>query len=231
MRLAVIPARGGSTRIPRKNIRKFINKPIVAYSIEAALESKLFDRVIVSTDDEEIADISRGFGAEVPFLRPKELADDYVGTNPVVAHAIKWFRDEGCLVDYACCIYSTAPFVQVNFLKEGWDKLIQSGQSFSFSVTTYPYPIQRSLRMNEDGIMEVMYPDDFKKRSQDLEEAYHDAGQFYWGKADAFGTLALHGNSVPVVLPRWLVQDIDTQEDWETAELMYKALSLSKTNS
>lgn len=231
MKLAVIPARGGSTRIPRKNIRRFIDKPIIAYSIETAIASKLFDRVAVSTDDEEIADISREFGAEVPFLRPKELADDYVGTNSVVAHAIKWFRDQGCSVDYACCIYSTAPFVQVNYLKEGWDKLIQSNLSFAFSVTTYPCPIQRSLWMNEKGIMEVMHPEDFKKRSQDLEEAYHDAGQFYWGKADAFASAALHGDSVPVILPRWLVQDIDTLEDWKTAELMYKALQLGNEDS
>ncbi|MDT8384241.1 MAG: pseudaminic acid cytidylyltransferase [Gammaproteobacteria bacterium] len=226
MRLAVIPARGGSTRIPRKNIRVFVDRPIIAYSIEAALTSGLFDKVIVSTDDEEIASVARALGAEVPFIRPAALADDYVGTNPVVAHAIHWFREQGHIIEHACCIYSTAPFIRSEYLTEGWRRLNESGQSFAFSVTTYPYPIQRSLRMRADGIMEVMYPEDFKKRSQDLEEAYHDAGQFYWGRADAFGTVALHQNSVPVILPRWLVQDIDTPEDWATAELMYRAMQL-----
>jgi pseudaminic acid cytidylyltransferase len=225
MKLAVIPARGGSKRIPRKNIRPFAGRPMIGWSIGAALESGLFDRVIVSTDDEEIAEVSRQYGADTPFLRPKELADDYTGTNAVVKHAITWCANHGASVEYACCIYATAPFVQPQYLREGFDKLLVSGRSFAFSVTSYPSPIQRSLRITEDGGVEAIWPENIFKRSQDLEEAYHDAGQFYWGRVDAFlrDVLAFSPASVPVVLPRHLVQDIDTLEDWTRAELMFAA--------
>jgi N-acylneuraminate cytidylyltransferase len=226
MKIAVIPARGGSKRIPRKNIREFAGKPIIAWSIGAALESRLFDRVIVSTDDEEIAEVSRQHGAETPFLRPKELADDYTGTNAVVKHAIGWFAAAGTPVDYACCIYATAPFVQPRYLREGYEKLVASGRSFAFSVTSYPFPIQRALRITADGGVEAIWPENIFRRSQDLEEGYHDAGQFYWGHAEAFlsDVVTFSNASVPVVLPRHLVQDIDTLEDWTRAELMFAAL-------
>jgi len=146
--VAIIPARGGSKRIPRKNIRIFAGKPIIAYSIEAALQSALFDRVIVSTDDEEISDVAQNWGAEVPFLRPKEIADDYCGTNDVVKHCLQWLESSGTPAQHACCIYATAPFVQPKFLREGYDKLVESGKSFAFSVTSFPFPIQRALKIN-----------------------------------------------------------------------------------
>ena len=226
MKLAVIPARGGSKRIPRKNIRYFCGKPILAYSIERALESKLFDHVIVSTDDEEIALISREYGAETPFLRPAEFSDDYTGTNAVVKHAIRWYQEQGQDISLVCCIYSTAPFVKVKYLKEGYDKLNGSDKSFAFSVTSFPFPVQRAIRINKKGEVDAFWPEYINIRSQDLEESYHDAGQFYWGKSQAFlnDVVTFSTASIPIILPRYLVQDIDTFEDWQCAELMFQAM-------
>lgn len=226
MRLAVIPARGGSKRIPRKNVRPFAGKPIVAYSIEAARASALFDRVIVSTDDEEIARVARDCGAETPFVRPRDLSDDHTGTNAVVRHAISWFGEHGALPQHVCCIYATAPFVQPRYLREGYERLVASGKSFAFSVTSFAFPIQRALRIGADGCVQPIWPENIARRSQDLEETYHDAGQFYWGTAQAFldDVVLYSAASVPVILPRHLVQDIDTEEDWVRAELMFRAL-------
>lgn len=223
--VAIIPARGGSKRIPRKNIKPFAGKPIVAYSIEAALQSQLFDCVIVSTDDPEIAALAESFGAEIPFLRPSELADDFTGTNDVVKQCLKWLAEHKSPAEYACCIYATAPFIQVKYLQQGYEQLIRSGKSYAFSVTSFPFPVQRAIRINENGCVEAIYPEMIAKRSQDLDEAYHDAGQFYWGKAEAFlnDVVTFSVESVPVVLPRHQVQDIDTSEDWLRAEMMYKA--------
>ena len=186
MKLCVIPARGGSKRIPKKNIRHFLGKPLIEYSIEIALESNLFDRVIVSTDDNEIANIAMDSGVEVPFLRPKELSDDFVTTNDVIKHAIQWFQNQGTTIEYACCVYATAPFLKVRYLKEGIEKLVSSNKSFAFTVTSFPFPIQRALRLTEDESVEAIWPENILKRSQDFEECYHDAGQFYWGRASAF---------------------------------------------
>ncbi|MCB1899978.1 pseudaminic acid cytidylyltransferase [Cognatazoarcus halotolerans] len=229
MKLAVIPARGGSKRIPRKNIRDFAGRPIIAHSIGAALESGCFDRVIVSTDDEEIAAVARQWGAETPFLRPATLADEHTGTNAVVKHAIGWFREAGHAVELACCIYATAPFVQARYLRQGLERLAASDKAFAFSVTSFPFPIQRAIRINAAGAVEAIWPENIARRSQDLEEAFHDAGQFYWGRADAFlaDTVLFSPVSLPVVLPRHLVQDIDTLEDWQRAEHMYRALELA----
>lgn len=228
MKVAIIPARGGSQRIPYKNISPFLGKPIIAYSIETALRSKLFDRVIVSTDDQEIADVASGFGAEIPFLRPASLADTFTGTNSVVKHAIESLVAGGDSIACACCIYATAPFLQVRYLSEGLERLLQSEKMFAFSVTTFPFPVRRAIRIAANGDVEPMFPADIMRRSQDLEEAYHDAGQFYWGKADAFlnEVATFSPASIPVILPRHLVQDIDTQEDWRRAELMYQALDV-----
>jgi pseudaminic acid cytidylyltransferase len=227
VKVAVIPARGGSKRIPRKNIRMFCGKPIIAYSIAAAQESRLFDQIVVSTDDEEIASIARDFGATTPFIRPSEIADDFTGTNAVVKHAIAWFAGRGDNVSHACCIYATAPLIQTRFIQEGYDALTRSDAPFAFSITDFSYPIQRALRMASDGRVEAFNPEHRLTRSQDLEPAYHDAGQFYWGTARAFleDTPLFSSQSVGVVLPRLLVQDIDTPEDWEQAELMYRAVS------
>lgn len=226
MKVAVIPARGGSQRIPHKNISIFHGKPIIAYSIETARQCGLFDHVIVSTDDKEIADVALDYGAEIPFLRPDQLADEFTGTNAVVKHAIEWMNNNGTLVDYACCIYATAPFLQCGYLREGFDLLRQSDKMYAFSVTTFPFPIQRAIRIASNGGIEPMFPEDIMKRSQDLEEVYHDAGQFYWGKSEAFlnEIATFSPESIPVFLPRHLVQDIDTPEDWKRAEFMYQAL-------
>ena len=225
MKIAVIPARGGSKRIPRKNIRDFCGKPIIAHSIESARQTGLFDQIVVSTDDEEIAAVSRQFGASIPFMRPKEIADDFTGTNAVVKHAVQWFIAQGHDVTHACCIYATAPLIQPRYIREGHDALLASDGAFAFSVTTFDFPIQRGVRLGSDGRVDALYPEHRMTRSQDLEVAYHDAGQFYWGTARAFldDVTLFSRQSIGVVLPRTLVQDIDTVEDWELAEFMYRA--------
>ncbi|MFY9143265.1 pseudaminic acid cytidylyltransferase [Sulfuricurvum sp.] len=229
MRIAIIPARGGSKRIPRKNIKSFCGKPIIAYSIEAAQKSGLFDRIVITTDDEEIAELARSYGAEVPFMRPKELSDDHTATIPVIAHAIQTLQDQGSIIDAACCIYATAPFIRPDDIAEAYHALIEHHKSYAFPLTTFPFPIFRGVKRDEKGNIEMFWPEHFSTRSQDLPEAYHDVGQFYWGKPDAWleGTPIFSEAATTIVLPRHLVQDIDTPEDWLRAELMYKALFLS----
>jgi N-acylneuraminate cytidylyltransferase len=226
MNLAVIPARGGSKRIPRKNIKPFCGKPMIAWSIEAALESGCFDRIVVSTDDEAIARVATTFGAEVPFIRPKELSGDLAGTQPVIAHAIDNMGVPGSSL--VCCLYATAPFVSPADIRLGEQTLTETGADYAFSVTSYGFPIQRALRMTSNGRLEMFNPDMFTKRSQDLEEAWHDAGQFYWGRAAAWleQRPVFDRGSAPVKLPRHRVQDIDTAEDWVRAEWMFKAMNL-----
>ncbi len=230
MKLAIIPARGGSKRIPRKNIKPFCGKPMMAWSIEAARLSGCFDHIIVSTDDGEIAELARQYGAEVPFMRPPELSDDYSGTIPVIAHAIDWMNRNTGAVSLACCIYATAPFVQPEDLKRGLSLLQDSGADYAFSVTSYAFPIQRAIRINASDRVEMFQPEHFTTRSQDLEEAYHDAGQFYWGRAQAWltGQAVFSSQSVPILLPRSRVQDIDTPEDWVRAELLYRLLEVQR---
>jgi pseudaminic acid cytidylyltransferase len=223
--VAIIPARGGSKRIPRKNIKDFHGKPLIAYSIEIALKSKLFSKVIVSTDDKEIAKIAKKYGAEVPFLRPKELSDDFTGTGAVVKHTLEYLKNQGVEIDFVCTIYATAPLLQVKYLKEGFEQLKNSDAHMAFSVTTMPFPIQRTFKIDEDGRCKMFTPEYFTSRSQDLEEAYQDAGQFYWENLNNKATdIAFGKDSIPIVLPRYLVQDIDTLEDWKRAEYMYEIL-------
>jgi pseudaminic acid cytidylyltransferase len=226
VKLAVIPARGGSKRIPRKNVRDFCGRPIIAWSIQAARDSLCFDRIIVSTDDPEIADVARAAGAEVPFLRPATLADDHTGTMPVISHAIEWQRSHGVAPDMACCLYATAPFVRAFDLCAGLDALNASGAAYAFTVTTYASPIQRALRLTSAGRLAMFEPERFATRSQDLETAYHDAGQFYWGRCDAWSHQRpiFSDDAVPIVLPRHRVQDIDSLEDWTRAEWLFRAL-------
>lgn len=226
MRLAVIPARGGSKRIPRKNIKPFCGKPMIGWTIEAVRQSNSFDRIVVSTDDQEIAMIARDWGAETPFIRPAELSDDHTGTIPVVAHAIRHMQAQGEQPHSVCCIYATAPFVRARDLQRGRELLDQAKCSYAFAVTTYAFPIQRALRIKENGRVEMFHPQHFGTRSQDLEEAFHDAGQFYWGGAEAWLTEKpiFSTDAMPLVLPRHRVQDIDTPEDWDRAELMFMAL-------
>lgn len=225
MRLAIIPARGGSKRIPRKNIKAFCGKPMLVWSIEAAQQSGCFDRIIISTDDKEIAETARRHGAEVPFMRPLALSDDHTGTIPVVAHAIDWHQQQGFQPNFVCCIYATAPFIRPEDIVQGLQTLTALECDYTFSVTSYPFPIQRAVRINQQGRVRMFQPEHINTRSQDLEEAFHDAGQFYWGTTRAWvEERAIFGvNSAPVVLPRYRVQDIDTPEDWVRAEWMFKA--------
>lgn len=225
MKFAVIPARGGSKRIPRKNIKSFGGKPMIAWSIEAALESECFDQVIVSTDDSEIAKVAVEYGATVPFTRPQNLSDDHTGTIPVIRHSIQWLQTNHKDVEYVCCLYATAPFVRPGDISTGLTSLIESDADYAFSVTSYGFPVQRAIRVTSAGRVEMLYPEHLETRSQDLEEVYHDAGQFYWGRAHAWQDdgVVFSQKAVPVYLPRKRVQDIDTPEDWECAELMFRA--------
>lgn len=223
--VAIIPARGGSKRIPRKNIKNFHGKPLIAYSIEVAIASNLFDKVIVTTDDEEIAAIARQYGAETPFIRPKELSDDFTGTADVVNHALNYLEQQGECYNYVCTIYATAPLLQKEYLIEGLDKLKNSTAVHAFSCTSMPFPIQRTFKITKSGRCEMFTPEHYTTRSQDLEEAYQDAGQFYWSKVGITSKEILFGKeSIPVILPRYLVQDIDTLEDWQRTEFMYEAI-------
>lgn len=225
MKVAVIPARGGSKRIPRKNIKLFCGKPIIAWSIEAALNSNCFDRIIVSTDDLEISEISQQFGADVPFMRPAKLADDHTVTVSVISHATRWLIEHNQAPDFICCIYPTAPLVQPGDIQRGLELLNQTGCDYVFPVTPYSPPIQRAFRIVESGRIEMLQPQHLSTRSQDLETLYHDAGQFYWGTRDAWiGERPIYGvGSVPMVIPRNRTQDIDTTEDWMLAELLFRS--------
>lgn len=226
MKIAVIPARGGSKRIPRKNIRPFCGKPMIAWSIEIAKASGLFERIIVSTDDTEIAEVAKQWGAEVPFMRPAELSNDHAGTTPVIAHATRWALQQGLGIEAVCCIYATAPFVQIDDLRRGWNELSSGEWDYAFSVTDFAAPIFRSFKQTAAGGIEMFFPEYFETRSQDLPAALHDAGQFYWGRAAAWleGKRIFEQHSKPIMIPRWRVQDIDTPEDWERAELLANAI-------
>ena len=222
MRVAVIPARGGSKRIPRKNIKIFRGKPIIAYSIECAIASGLFDRILVSTDDPEIASVAQQYGAETPFLRPARLSDDHAGTSEVIAHAIRFLRSERRETTAACCIYATAPFIQADDLARGW-RLFETGAwKFVFSATSFSSPIFRAFENTDTGAVKMFFPELFEKRSQDLPDAWHDAGQFYWGQPPAWveNERIFGDHSTIVPIPRWRVQDIDTPDDWVRAEML-----------
>lgn len=226
MRVAIIPARGGSKRIPHKNIKLFCGKPMIAWSLEQARSSGCFDRVIVSTDDENIAEIAKTYGAEVPFKRPDNIAGDYATTAQVMSHAITWLQHQHA-VDAACCIYATAPFILAEDILHAYEQLQTTRADYVFSITSYAFPIQRALRKDTNANISMFQPEEFNTRSQDLEDAFHDAGQFYWGTASAWLQEKPIFNSYAnaVVLPRHRVQDIDTPEDWLRAELMFQALN------
>ncbi len=227
MNYCIIPARGGSKRIPRKNIKEFHDIPIIIYSIRAAIKSRCFEQVVVSTDDEEIAMIAKKNGAIAPFMRPKNLSGDFVATTPVINHAIEWLESQNNYVENICCLYATAPFVQSLDIKNAYLKLINTGADFCFGATSFPFPIQRAFKTTKNNRVNMFYPEHYNTRSQDLDEAYHDAGQFCWGRADSFKKeLPVFSEmAVPYILPRHLVQDIDTMEDWQRAEIMYKLIN------
>jgi pseudaminic acid cytidylyltransferase len=229
VKIAVIPARGGSKRIPRKNIKPFHGKPMIAYAIQAALAAKVFDHVIVSTDDAEIARVAKSNGAELPFIRPPELSDDHTPSVPVVAHAIHQCRQLGWDVTEACCIYPGVPFISADDMCLARERLLETGAQYVFPVTGFPSPIQRALRRLPDGSVKPFQPEYAATRTQDLEPGYFDAGQFYWGRASAWlSELSIHLNGVTIVIPEWRVVDIDTHADWERAELLYATLSKSQ---
>ena len=225
MNIAIIPARGGSKRIPRKNIKLFDGKPMIAHAISAAESSGLFEHIIVSTDDEEISHIAREWGAETPFVRPKNLANDYSETVPVIRHGIQTCRALGWNFEYVCCIYPGVPFIQTDDLKGSLALLIEAKADYCFPVTEFPSVIQRALRRLENGKMEPFYPQFEATRTQDFEPAYHDAGQFYWGKPTAWlQNASIHSSGVGYILPNWRVVDIDTPEDWVRAEMLFKSI-------
>lgn len=224
MKIAVIPARGGSKRIPRKNIKDFCGKPMIAWAISIAKDSGLFDHVIVSTDDEEIAQLARDWGAETPFVRPLDLADDHTPTVPVIAHAVKSCLHDGWAVEYVCCIYPCVPFLQVGDLIAALDLAQKMDVNFVYPITDYAHPIQRAMRQLPDGQMQFFNPDCELTRTQDLEKSYHDAGQFYWGKASAWlQHKKMHTDGLGMAIPNWRVVDIDSMDDWKRAENIFKA--------
>lgn len=223
--LAVIPARGGSKRIPRKNVRLFGGQPMIAYAIQAARSSGLFGRIVVSTDDDEIAAAARSAGAEVPFTRPAHLADDMTPTVPVVAHAVDACEADGNSYQRVCCIYPGVPLLDWQDLFAALAQLDQGAARYVFPVAPFPSPIQRALRRLPDGRAEPFHPQYASTRTQDLEPAYHDAGQFYWGDRQAWGEgLNIHQNGSTLVLPEWRCVDIDTPDDWLRAEALHRAL-------
>jgi N-acylneuraminate cytidylyltransferase len=226
LRVAVIPARGGSKRIPRKNIKEFCGKPMIAWSIETARDSGVFDRIIVSTDDEEIAHVAVQCGAETPFRRPAALSDDYADTVEVVAHATQWLLDHGCSISAVCCIYATAAFLQKNDLARGLQVLENGDWAYVFSATDYASSIFRAFRNFDAGGIEMFFPEHYDKRSQDLPRAFHDAAQFYWGRPESWidRRWLFDRHSSVVTVPRWRVQDIDTEDDWDRAELMFQLI-------
>lgn len=223
--LCIIPARGGSKRIPRKNIKPFMGKPIIAYSIEAALKSGLFDEVMVSTDDEEIAVVARQYGASVPFMRSAEAANDYATTFDVMEEVLSVYRREGKRFDVVCCVYATAPFVTAMKLQEACRLLAKGGYDSVYTVVPFSYPVQRGLKI-EGGKMRLMYPEHLNTRSQDLESVYHDAGQFYFSKVKALEASKsfLGNNTGGFVCSELEVQDLDTETDWKLAEIKYRLL-------
>jgi pseudaminic acid cytidylyltransferase len=230
-KVAIIPARGGSKRIKQKNIKFFCGKEIIAWSIEAAIESCCFDRIIVSTDDEKIARVAKKYGVDAPFIRPAELSDDFSTTSDVVAHSIEWLTANEIEPKLVCCIYATAPFIEPKDILNGLDLLMKKQCDYVFPVTNYPFPIQRAVMIEENGNVKMFDPENYLIRSQDLIPSFHDAGQFYWGTAESWTyqkSIFSNSKSFPLILPSYRVQDIDNLDDWKRAEILYKALNSKK---
>ena len=226
--MAIIPARGGSKRIPKKNIKEFCGKPIIVWSIEAALNSDCFEKIIVSTDDKEISNIAKKYGATVPFIRPKELSDDFTTATSVINHAVKWLNEKYQIINYVCSIHATAPLIRSTDIKKGLCKLVQLNCDYVFPVTKYPFPIQRALTYGVNNKIHMINQKYLTTRSQDLEQTFYDAGQFWWGKSQSW--LAKKevylSNSYCLELPNYRVQDIDTLDDWQKTEILFKAINL-----
>ncbi|NSW45089.1 MAG: pseudaminic acid cytidylyltransferase [Bacteroidales bacterium] len=223
--IAIIPARGGSKRIPRKNIKPFLGKPIIAYSIEAAQQTGLFTEIMVSTDDTEIAQIAKQYGAQVPFFRSPQTANDYANIGDVVEEVLITYKNKGITFDNVCCILATAPFINAKRIKEAYDLMLHQSFEAVFPIVRFSYPIQRALKLS-NGKVSMFQPENFTKRSQDLEPAYHDSGQFYWMRVSEFMKQKrfFAQNAGAIILPESEVQDIDTEEDWKIAEMKYRIL-------
>lgn len=221
--LAIIPARGGSKRIPHKNIKEFLGKPIIAYSIEAALKSGLFDEVMVSTDDEQIAAIAKQYGASVPFMRSAETANDYATTADVLNEVLSEYKERGQVFDNLCCIYATAPLIASQDIVDAYNRLSQADFACVYPVVQFSYPIWRCLDVAEDGSMKRHWPEFENSRSQDLPKEYHDTGTFYWYKLQQVALAS--GKIGAIIVSEDRVQDIDTETDWKLAELKYQLLS------
>jgi len=227
MRVAIIPARGGSKRIPRKNIKEFNGKPIIVWAILAAQKSRLFDYIVVSTDDDEIKSVSEKNGAIVPFIRPADISDDDTPTVPVISHAVKEIDRLYQHVEYACCIYPCSPLLLASDMVKAFNKLESTGEDFVYPVVEYPHPILRSMRQTENGKMEFIYPEHELTKTQELESAFHDAGQFYWGRAEAWRELKkMHTDGLGMEIPSYRVVDIDNEDDWKRAELLSQLVTL-----
>jgi pseudaminic acid cytidylyltransferase len=230
MNICVIPARGGSKRIPRKNIKSFCGQPMISYSIVSALESKIFDHIIVSTDDDEIAEVSLKYGASVPFIRPENLSDDYTTTTDVIAHALSWVQKNIGNVKFVCTLYATAPFTTSKELISAYEEISKHKDCHVvFPIVEFDFPIQRAIKLTDDGSVKMFQPEHLLTRSQDLEKAYHDAGQFYWMKSKFIGSGISPFSDVarPIKIPHYRVQDIDTKDDWIRAEIMFEAMNFN----
>jgi len=232
MKIAVIPARGGSKRIPKKNTQTFNGKPIIEWVINLLKKSKLFDLIIVSTDDNDIATISTNLGADVPFIRPSDLADDFTGTTEVIAHATEWLIKNGFQLNAVCCVYATAPLIFLDDLNDGYHELISGDWDYVFSATSYTSSIYRAFKKNQEGGVEMLFPEKFNARSQDLPKIYHDAAQFYWGQPEAWlnHKPIFSKKSKPIMIPSWRVQDIDTIDDWKKAECVFNILNSERVD-
>ena len=229
--VAVVPARGGSVRVPRKNVRPFCGKPMMAWAIETAIASGLFGHVVVSTDDSEIRDVALQAGAECPFVRPAALADEHASTGAVMAHATRWVLDAGWTAEAVCCIYPTAALVAREDLTRGLEALRSGDWAFAVAATEFEAPIFRAFRQREGGGLEMFFPEQYDTRSQDLPRALHDAGQFYWGRPSAWieQRRVFEEWTVPVLIPKWRVQDIDEPDDWARAEAIFNHLRAVRT--
>ena len=227
MNIAIIPARSGSKRIPNKNIKKFHGKPIISFSIAKAIQSKLFDEIVVSTDSKKIADIAIKFGAKIPFLRPKSISDDKTRITEVIKHTLSWYAKKNINFSYACCIYAANPLLELDYLKKGYNELIKSNKEYSLSITKYNHPVQRSMFINKYGNIQPFNKRNIKSRTQDLKEAYHDAGQFIWGKSQAFlkSVEPLSSRSLPIIIPSYKVSDLDDFEDFKRTEIIYRHIN------
>lgn len=230
MTICIIPARGGSKRIPRKNIKLFCGKPMIAWSIQAAENANIFSKIVVSTDDSEIAAIAKAMGAEVPFIRPEKLSDDFTTTGEVMSHACEWIMDMRLKSSVVCCLYPTAPFLQPADLTEA-HRVISSGDwNYVFSVGEFRSSVHRAFEQNSKDGIKMLFPENISTRTQDLAKVYHDAGMFYMGALEAWtaGTPIFNKHSFPIKIPSWRVQDIDTHDDWVRAELMAAKLLKDK---